>query len=450
MSGSRSTLAAVGVALVLGGAVWGWNTKLKPQREKAKEEAKKLFPGLEAGGTTELLLRKRGSADVLLRKIDGHWHLIQPIQAPADEAAVATLVKELGEAKRDEVVVEKDAVLHDFGLDEPSGGITFLPASPGAKAQVLFFGLDHPLGTQAYGMVDGKPQVFLTAMSAKSALLKDAASLRDKAVWDLDPDAVIAVRSSFAGGSQLTRDAKGFWTVNALGHREPGKPAEVGRWLGQLAGLKAESVPSETGKGSFGLAASKRLQLTLKDGRTLSLVAGGKAASGGFHVQVGGKGPVYVLGEASRPAIERSGKDLMDLQAFSFNTGEVERFEIDLGGKHLAAAKKLGAWAWEGAAPKAANGKEFDFQAFLLRLANTELLKRLDKNAKPGKAAASVTLYSASGALLEKAEFGPRLGGAQVAISAMKNQVALVAGNLLDGLPDPGPSGTTNTAKPKP
>ena len=37
----------------------------------------------------------------------------------------------------------------------------------------------------------------------------------------------------------------------------------------------------------------------------------------------------------------------------------------------------LGAWAWEPALTKTA-GAEFDFNAFLTRLGNSELLKRLD------------------------------------------------------------------------
>jgi hypothetical protein len=151
-------------------------------------------------------------------------------------------------------------------------------------------------------------------------------------------------------------------------------------------------------------------------------------------VQVQGQAPVYALGDGSRAALEKPGKDLMDLNAFSFNTGDVERLEVQLGARKLAAVKKLGAWAWEEPAPE--KGKAFDFDAFLTRLANTELLKRLDKKAKPAKLDKSVSLYGRDGSLLEKAEFGPRQGGTQIAVGAVKGQVVQVAGNLLDGLPE--------------
>lgn len=443
MSSPRSTAGAVVVALVLGAAYWGWTYKLKPQRAQAAIDAKKPFAGLQAGDTREVLLRKTGSADVLLRRVDGSWRLIKPIQAPADQAAVLALVQALADVSREEIVADKDAELRQYGLDKPSGAATFLPVSAGAKAKVLYFGSDNPTGSYSYAMVDGEPQVFLAWLSAKSAILKDADALRDKAVWDFDAAKVKQLSSTQAGGFTLLRADKGGWTVHSQGHDDPGKASAIEPWLGELGSLKASKVPSEDGKGgSWGLASRDLLSIQLVDGRTLTLREGAKAKDGsGFYASAKPGSPVYLLPESARSSLEKAAKDLSDSQAYQLDPQQVERFEVKRHGTLLTAAKTDGAWAWT--PEQKAKGKEFDFNAFLAKFQGATILKRLTPSAKPDKVDSGVYFYGSGGTLLESAEFGPKRDGGVLSVSGSKRNVVVVADNLLDGLPP----GLTQTAK---
>jgi hypothetical protein len=317
--GPRGPIVAVVAALVLGLVYWGWVLKLKPQRAQAAEDAKLLFKGLDAGQTNEILLRKKGSADVLLRKVEGQWRLISPTAAPADANAVDALVSALATAKRDEIVVDQGADLRDFGLDQPSGEVTFKPLSPGARPEVLFFGMDSPEGNQAYGLVDGKPEVFLTDLNVKNSVLKDEADLRDKTLWSFDPADVEAVRSD-VGDFTLARDKQGLWQVQSSTRHEPGKGSEVASWLDELSRLRADSVPSETGKGDFGLRKSRGIHLMLKSGTELDLTEGRKVGQPPrqgqpmqygqpgqeLYAQVAGKGPVFLLPAYSISTVEEN------------------------------------------------------------------------------------------------------------------------------------------------
>jgi hypothetical protein len=430
---------ALAAAAALGLAYWGWVVKIQPRRAKAAEDAKLLFQGLGADNTSEILLKKKGSDDVLLRKIDGQWRLITPTAAPADSDAVATLVSQLAGAKRNETVVDKGADPRDFGLDQPSGEVTFKPTSPGAKADVLFFGMDSPDGGQTYAMIDGKPEVFLTYLSVKNSALKSAADLRDKTVWTFNPADVLTLTSDKEGFS-LSRDKQGQWKVDAGTRHEPGKGSPVDDWLGQLSHLKAASVPSETGQGAFGLRGAKGLRLTLGNGTQLALLEGGKAQPSGCYVQVAGRGPVFQLPPYEVPVIEQKAQGLMDLNVFDFFTGAVTRFEVKRPEGVLKALKTGGAWAWSPARPVKPGEKPFDFGGFLASFANAQLLKRLDsKKDAPLTPTATVTFYGDNGVLLEKAAFGARRDGGQVAASAMKNQTVIAAANLLDLLPPDAP-----------
>ncbi|HTB21167.1 MAG TPA: DUF4340 domain-containing protein [bacterium] len=443
--GGRGPIVAVALAAALGLVYWGWVVKIKPERAQAAEDAKLLFKGLDAGQTNEILLRKKGSADVLLRKLDGQWLLISPTAAPADTDAVNALVSALATAKRDEVVVDQGADLHDFGLDQPSGEVTFKPLSPGAKPEVLFFGLDSPEGNQAYGLIDGRPEVFLTDMNVKNSVLKDEPELRDRTVWTFDSSSVQAVRSDI-GGFSVARDKQGIWQVKTAARHEPGKGNEIDDWLAEMSRLRADSVPSETGKGDFGLRKSQGIHLLFKNGTEMDIIEGRKTGQAprpgqfgqpgqGVYVQVAGKGPVFQLPGYSVPTIEEKAQALMDLNVFSFETGAVERIEIQRPSGSLTAVKTAGVWAWTPPRPLKPGQKAFDFYAFLSSFANTQLIRRLDAKDAPLTPTASVSFYGDNKVLLEKAVFGARRDGGQVASSFMKNQTVIAPGNLLDPLP---------------
>lgn len=443
MKGDRGPWVAVGAAALLGLVYWGWVVELKPLRAKRDQAAKLLFRGLDAANTQEILLRKKGAADVLLRKIDGQWRLITPTAAPADEQAVTGLVTQLAGAMKNEVIVDKDADLREFGLDDPSGAVTFKPLSANAKPQILYFGLDSPDGGQTYGNIQGQTDVFLTYMSVKNAVLKDAGALRDKTVWTFTPSDVESLRSD-NGDFSLSHGKDGTWIVAAPGRREPAKGSQVDSWLQNLAALKADAVPSETGKGKFGLEKGHRLALTLKNGTTLTLIEGAKLTrTAGVYTQLAGAGPVFQLPARDIGILEKAPRELMDLNVLSFETGEVQRMEIQREKSKLVGVKKSGVWSWEPPLEVKPGQHAFDFYSFLSAMANAQLLKRLDPKAdRPKQPQATVTFFGEDGGLLEKAEFGARRTAGQVVVSAMKNQTVLAAPNLLDTLPPDEPMST--------
>jgi hypothetical protein len=263
-------------------------------------------------------------------------------------------------------------------------------------------------------------------------VLKDAAELRSKAVWSLKPEQVQALSSTQSGGFSLKR-AEAGWTVKGALGDEPGRTAAVEEWLSELSQLKASSVPSENGSGgAWDLAKGPALRVTLKDGSSLELRAGGTAKDGGFYAQGKPGSPVFVLPSSATLTFSKTARDLADRQAFALESSLVERFEVKRPGGTLTAVKANGAWAWEGLPP---SGKEFDFGGFLAGLAGAELLKRLPPSAKPAKVDVGVYLYTGSGTLLESAEFGPKRDGGVLAVSGTKKLVSVVADNLLAGLP---------------
>jgi hypothetical protein len=352
----------------------------------------------------------------------------------------------LADATREEIVVEKDAVLRTYGLDQPSGAITFTPLSPEAKAQVLFFGNDNPTGAYAYAMLDGRPEVFLTWLSVKNAVLKDADALRDKAPWRFDPEAVESLESSQGGGFGLRRSDTGAWIVRRAGTEEPGLESDINTWLRDLSALRALRVPSEDGKGgAWGVAKGPRIRIRLKGGAELELNAGAAKGSEAFYAQGRPGSPVFELPASALPTLQKEGLQLCDRKAFRLQAGQVERFEVKRPQGVLTAVKSAGVWAWS--PTFTAKDQGFDFDGFLSRFEGASLLKRLTPAARPVTPTATVFFYGVGGVPLETVEFGPKRDGGILAYSGERRWASVVAANLLDGLPNPEPSSVTPTAR---
>ena len=304
------------VALLVAVALWvgwaWWMNKGKPAKLEREEQALRIFPELKDDGPAEITVSIPGSPNVDLKKVDGAWRILAPIQAGVEIRAIDGLLDQLKFAKREEVVVEKDADLKEFALDRPSGIVSFKGASATAKGGVLSFGSANPTGAQAYAMVSGRPEVFLTSSTVKSGLLKDADALRDKALWDFEVADVQRVDSTLGAGYTLERGKDGAWQVTRP-VRKAAKGEEVKNFLQSLKDLRIEKFVDEEGKnlGKYGLSQGRIELKTTKQGVALQLTRGKEEApSKGRYFQVKGRPQVFTL-----PAYSHT---MMDQQADHF------------------------------------------------------------------------------------------------------------------------------------
>ena len=436
----RATLALVLVAAALGGAYWYWEVKTKPAREQAKEDAKKVFPDMTVAGTGEVLIRKAKDPEVLLRRVHDEWRILKPVQAAADPAAMEDLLKQLGLVKRAELIEDNASDLHKYGLDDPSGAVTFLSQSQSAKSQVLFFGADSFDGTQVYAMINGKPAVFLTPLAGKSAILKNAGDLRDKRLANFEMDQVVSIRSTLGGGFLVDKDAKGLWRVSAGGRTEPADAAKVGAWIEQLRTLKGDQVVEEDLKapGRYGIGAAK-VDISFGGTQHQGFLKGKLKDKGpAFYLQMIGMPQLWAMPASAEGVLSQNGKALMDLHAFDFQPGAVEKLAFFSQGVTLTASRKEDLnWAWD-TPPKMDKGdKPLEFADFIAVAAGAERLKSLPASAKPAKPLAFVTFFDKGGHGLEVAWVGARQDGGQLVFSGRKGIASIIPANVFEKLPKP-------------
>ncbi len=144
------------------------------------EKNEKLF-NFKSDEATGVALAYPGREIELKKDGQGRWRLVQPMQAPADAAAVQSLLGALGAGDVKRTLEKKPAPedLKNFGLDPPAVKVS-LSLKSGLTLPALLVGGKTPAGDSAYVQRGGDPAVYLTDGSLAFALEKEPNDFRDR------------------------------------------------------------------------------------------------------------------------------------------------------------------------------------------------------------------------------------------------------------------------------
>lgn len=153
----RSTVALVGIALLLGAGVLFSESRRSssPEAEQAQPAEAPIFNFAEAD--VAALTVERGDETLRFERNDQEvWQMVAPRQAPAEEGAIAFLLSRLvTDAPVRRLTLNRDQQA-EFGFDEPAGTVT-LTLEDGTTHTVVLGAKDFS-GEALYALVD-QPQV---------------------------------------------------------------------------------------------------------------------------------------------------------------------------------------------------------------------------------------------------------------------------------------------------
>jgi hypothetical protein len=113
------TMVLLVTALLLGGVVYLTQTQeaLQPN-QTANAEQQPLFD-FEEGDVQALTVETQTRSLQFERDDQGNWQMLQPEQAPANEASIAYLLNLLATGESDRTLTASSEDLAEYGLDEP-------------------------------------------------------------------------------------------------------------------------------------------------------------------------------------------------------------------------------------------------------------------------------------------------------------------------------------------
>ncbi|MCB9724472.1 MAG: DUF4340 domain-containing protein [Spirochaetaceae bacterium] len=190
----RTTGLLALVALVLGAFVVFYELGGEGEREAARDEAKRIHPGIEAEEITSVALVTRDGQPARFERSEGRWRMVEPFEDEADGRAldaIAFALADLPCVGR----VDGASSLDPFGLGDTARVVRFQVGSGAARRMFgLRIGGATPVGGNLYLSRLDDDEVVYAERYRLNALDKDLADLRERQILDFDTDDVRSLR----------------------------------------------------------------------------------------------------------------------------------------------------------------------------------------------------------------------------------------------------------------
>jgi hypothetical protein len=330
----RVSLVRIVVLAVLVAALGSYiYWKELPQAQKEAEKEKLAGVTDDAVTGIELTYPDR---TIALAKGDGGWRLTQPIDAPADEPVVKSLVTAITGAQVQKSLDDvPQGDLAPFGLEKPATTITL--RTKDGPLPPIHVGKNTAIGAKTYVRKGQEGKIFLTASTIQTSINKQARDLRDKQLLTFQDDDVQRVELTKPGAPPLTlaRKDKDAWTIEPGG--APADPTEVRSYLSSLRTTRATDFPDDAPAdlAKYGLD-KPRLTVTVATGKdgavTQQLVVGGESSgeqTKSVYVKRASTPNVFAVGEWAFRSLDKDAAALRDKTVLAFDPEAVGRVVLE-------------------------------------------------------------------------------------------------------------------------
>ncbi len=231
---------------------------------------------------------------ITLAKNGVDWQITQPVEAPAEESEVSSLLGEITSAKAVEIASETTEDLGKYGLDKPK--LTLIARLQGGEERVLTLGSKSE--ERYFAKNSAQPQIFKVESSLFDKLNTKPFNLRDKHVVKLNKDELTSIRIKNPNLTMVAeKNKEGKWIVKEPADKKD-KEAQSWRIFDPLENNQATEILD---KPPAAIVAKLRkpaveIKLTGKDGKTTSLLV--SAADGdSAYVRVEGRPEIFKVGK---------------------------------------------------------------------------------------------------------------------------------------------------------
>jgi hypothetical protein len=384
MRGVRSFLVLVVVLAGLGAYIYFVESK-KPE-EAAARIGPKLFT-VTADSISEVTVALAHGDTTTLKKVNGTWQITAPVQAPADQGTVTSLVDGLATVDELRTVAENPRDLAQFGLAAPRVVVRFAGAGGKPSGQLLIGDKTTTLG-DVYAKVANTRKVLLVPGTFDTTFNKSTFDLRQKTVLVFDRDKVDQIEIQAGTSVTEVRRSGGEWTL-VKPFALPADYGSVEGLVGRLQTAQMKGVVDEQGTDlkRFGLD-KPQATVTVGLGSSRATLLFGNKLDAGLCYAMDATRPLVFTVEASlvdevkKPAGDLRRKDLFAFRAFDATSVEITRGADIRAFEKTKRAGQDAAEVWRQTKPVAKDVDNAAFDTFLTKLANQRAQSFVDPGAK--------------------------------------------------------------------
>ena len=213
---------------------------------------KRIFP-LVVPEVKELRMRQGAIETEIQKAEDGGWVVRKPVEAPADPAAVQSVLGEISALKATDFVADSEGDLALYGLTAP--GQSFEVKSKGTN-RILQIGQVNPKETnQVFARMADRPFVFTLSKAALDPLGKLPERVRDRRLVTFgSPGQITKIDFGGRGGDYRLEKQGEAWLASWGGSHRVADSARINRWLDTLLNARANRFLPTEDPAKLGLA----------------------------------------------------------------------------------------------------------------------------------------------------------------------------------------------------
>jgi hypothetical protein len=281
----KITLTLVAILIILGITAYLFERGEVREQQGASPKAV-IFPVFKTEQAANIEIKTKGKT-VSLTKKEGRWLVaLDGDYYPADKNEVDNIFRTVNKMQRENVVSTDPAKYPVFELDQENGVEVKVSKADNSVLAHFFVGKNGPDLISTYIRIEGEKEVLLLSGMLNATFGKTLKDWRDKAIFNLKAEDIVRVNiASPKNKTSLKKDEEGNWEM-VVPEKAKVKKDVIEGMVNTLATLNAYDFEDGADLKACGLTSPPtKIQITMKDNSTLSLLIGNEKDSSKRYVK---------------------------------------------------------------------------------------------------------------------------------------------------------------------
>jgi len=348
---NRKTLIALAILGIL--VVVAVVVTRQPEKGQVTGERPRPVPKLAAGSFDTLTVTK-GTSTTTIKKEGDSYKITAPAAYPADQGVAKTAFESIEKLEFGSIVTDQKAKHAEFEVDDKALKVV-LKKGDQALTELL---VGKNVGGNTLVRVPGKDEVWQALGSFRYSLDRDTTGWRDKTISTFPQgDAEkVELKTREHGHATVKKESGDKWSVvestvkiDKMDNTVPtGIVSALGSWT--TNDFADDAKPEVTGLAN----PENTVTVTLKGGKTVSVLVGNKKGSDDFYVKKADAPQVYLVKKYNLDRIDKKPIDLRDKTLCDLAEGDLGQIAVthDKDSFTLAKGADKDKNAWTATKPK--------------------------------------------------------------------------------------------------
>ncbi len=299
MKTEQRIYVALAVLAALGFGVYAVQRRQKAEDLRHAPAASGSLPDFkisadDADKATKIEIKNADKGEVVLEKKDGKWRVQKPVDYPATESSVKSLLDNLKELKVKELIDPGKASYAEYGVDDAKA-VHVVVTKEGTKILDAWFGKSGGRGQMA--RIAGKDGVYAVGGYSAYLYAREVKGWRDGNITKFEDDKVTKVElSNEAGDFVFTKEGEAWSAKKGKDKLERFDEAKAKDLVRAFKGLTAEDFGDGKSDADTGLdKPTATLTLSFKEGSPEKLTIGKTSSGESRYLKKDGNPQVFVI-----------------------------------------------------------------------------------------------------------------------------------------------------------